>query len=144
MTFTTRLDHAQRLAVFYGQDTLSQKDLAHALKLFRNPDFPADYDLLNLFDPDIRLQLDHNAMVTHAIERQRTLLERAPDQQIRSAFVAVPASLKSLLEYWPLFFPEAENGLQIRFFDTQEEALAWLGRDPIDLDALEDVSIQPL
>ncbi len=137
MTFTTRLDHAQKLVVFRGHEKLSQNELTRAMRLFRHPDFPADYDVLNLFDPDIRVEIDHDAIVGHAIERQRILNERASGHQLRSAFVDVPPALKALLEYWPHFFPESDRGLRVRFFDTREEALAWLGREPFDEDALE-------
>jgi len=144
MTFTTRLDHAQRLVVFHGKEKLSQEELSQALKLFRDPDFPSDYDILNLFDEDIRVEINHDSIVSHAIERQRTLIEREPGRQLRSAFVAVPPALKALLDLWPLFFPETDGSLLIRFFDTLEEALAWLEREPFDVAALEDFPVQPL
>lgn len=137
MTFTTRLDHGQRLAVFHWKDTLSQYDLNQNLHVLRALDFPAHYDLIHLFDEEIDVQIDHNNIVAHAIERQRTLQERDITHQLRSAFVAAPASLTLLVEIWPLFFPETDQSLLIRIFDTLDEALDWLGRAPFDETTLE-------
>ena len=137
MTFTTRLDHGQRLAIFHWTGSLSQDDLSRNLKVFRRPDFPAHYDIMNLFDPAIVVEIDHESVVGHAIERHRTLLERDVGRQLRSAFIAVPDSLKSLVELWPLFFPEADKSLLIQIFDTLEEALVWLERDSFDETSLE-------
>ena len=106
------------------------------LRVFRAPDFPAHYDLIHLFDPDIRVEIDHTAVVGHAIERQRTLLERGITRQLRSAFVAVPDHLIALVEIWPLFFPDADKSLLIKIFGTLDEALSWLGRQPLDENAL--------
>ncbi len=132
MTFTTRLDHGQRLVILHWESALTQDDLSRNLVMFRASDFPADYDLIHLFDPRIRVEIDHTVLVGHAIERQRTLEERGVTHQLRSAFVDVPAPLKSLVELWPLFFPDSDQSLLIRMFDTLEEALDWLGREPFD------------
>lgn len=136
MTFTTRIDHPQRLVVFHNTGQLFRDDLNSVLTLFRDPQFPADYDLVTLFDADVTADIDHTALVDHAIERQRTLQERTPERAIKSAFVDVPAGLKPMLELWPLFFPASQGDLSIRFFDTMEDALAWLDRRPFDFDAL--------
>ena len=137
MTFSIRLDHRQRLVILHWETALTQDDLSRNLLVFRAPDFPAEYDLIHLFDPRIRVEIDHSVLVGHAIERQRTLEERGVTHQLRSAFVDVPAPLKSLVEIWPLFFPDADQSLLIRMFDTLDEALAWLDRKPVDEAALE-------
>ena len=137
MPFTVHLDHDQRLAVFRAIKTLSQDELTGAMKVFRHPDFPPDYDVLNLYGGVTGVAIDHDAVVRQAIERQRTLIEREPGRPLRSAFVEVPPQVKALIEYWPLFFPESDNSLLIRFFDTLEDALDWLGRAPIRFDQLE-------
>ncbi|MAP48831.1 MAG: hypothetical protein CMH90_05040 [Oceanicaulis sp.] len=136
MPFSTRIDHPQRLIVFLNTGQLIRDDLDRVLTLFRNPQFPASYDLLTLFDADVSADIDHTTLVDHAIERQRTLQERAPEHAIRSAFVDVPAGLKPMLELWPLFFPDSQGDLSIRLFDAMDEALAWLERRPIDHDSL--------
>jgi hypothetical protein len=136
MNYTTRIDHPQRLVVFQNSGEITQDDLGSVLTLFRDPAFPADYDMITLFEADVSTNLDHTALVHHAIERQRTLSERTPEQTIRSALVAVPDGLKSMLELWPLFFPDSDNSLKICFFDTLEEALVWLDRRPINVEAL--------
>ncbi|WP_440958589.1 hypothetical protein ACFELO_00335 [Oceanicaulis sp. LC35] len=141
MTFTTRLDHGQRLVILYWETALTQDDLSRNLEVFRAPDFPAHYDLIHTFDPRIRIEIDHTVVVGHAIERQRTLQERGVTHQLRSAFVDVPAPLKSIVEIWPLFFPDSEQSLSIRMFDTLDEALDWLGRAPFDEAALETFSL---
>lgn len=137
MTFSTRIDHVQRLVVFHNHGELTQDDLDSVLALLKRPDFPLDYDILTLFAADVYTHLDHNALVPHAIERQRTLIESGPGRAVRSAFVAVPQSLQATLELWPAFFPETEDSLLIRFFDTETEALDWLDRKPSEPDALE-------
>ena len=142
MTFTTRLDHGQRLVVFFWKDALSQDDLSRNLDVFRAPDFPAHYDLIHMFDGSMDVLINHNAVVGHAIERQRSLILRNVDHEIRSAFVAVPDTLKSLVEVWSTFFPEADQSLMIRTFDTLDEALDWLGRKPFDEAALETYTVR--
>ena len=137
MPFTTRLDHDQQLAIFHWEGTLDHHALRENLRVFRAPDFPAHYDLIHMFDPDIRVEIDHTAVVGHAIERQRTLLERGMTRQLRSAFVAVPDHLISLVEIWPLFFPDADKSLLIKIFDTLDGGLNWLGRQPLDEASLE-------
>jgi len=132
-----RIDHAQRLLVITGQDTVSQAELARALTFFKHPDFPADYDVINVMNPKVRVEIDWDGLVEHALERQRTLSQRASGRQVRYAFVDAPDALKSLMKMWSLFFPKIDQTLLIRFFDTREEALAWLGREPFDEDALE-------
>lgn len=134
MTFTTHIDHAQSLVIFHNHDELTQDDLDRVLMLFRCSDFPVEYDIITLFDADVHTRLDHRALVPHAVERQRTLIERGARRAVRSAFVAVPESLRATLELWPAFFPETENSLLIRFFDTLDEACDWLGRTPVTLD----------
>lgn len=136
MPFTTRIDHPQRLVVFHNSGQVLQSDLDNVLRVFRHPQFPATYDLLTLFDPDVSMDLGHTALVDHAIERQRTLQERTPEHAIKSALVEVPAGLKPMLELWPLFFPASQGALSISFFDTMDDALAWLERGPFDFDAL--------
>ncbi|WP_273144620.1 hypothetical protein [Oceanicaulis alexandrii] len=136
MPFSTRIDHSQRLVVFHNTGRLVRGDMDKVVGLFRNPKFPASYDLLTLFEADVSMDIDHTALVDHAIERQRTLQERSPEHAIKSAFVDVPAGLKPMLELWPLFFPDPQGDLSIRFFDTMDDALAWLERGPFDCDAL--------
>ena len=143
MPFSTRIDHPQSLVVFHNTGQLLREDLDSVLTLFRDPQFPASYDLVTLFDADVSADIDHKALVDHAIERQRTLQERTPEQAIKSAFVDVPAGLKPMLELWPLFFPDSQGDLSIRFFDAMDDALAWLERGPVDFDALPQFPSQP-
>ena len=136
MPFSTRLDHPQRLVVFHTSGQFFQNDLDSVLTLFRHPQFPASYDLLTLFDPDVSMDLGHTALVDHAIERERTLQERTPERAIRSALADVPVALAPMLELWPLFFPASKSALSVRVFDTMGEALDWLERRPFDFDSL--------
>ncbi|WP_022700669.1 hypothetical protein [Oceanicaulis alexandrii] len=138
MPFSTCIDHSQRLVVFHNTGRLVRGDMDKVVGLFRNPKFPVSYDLLTLFEPDVTMDIDHTALVDHAIERQRTLQERSPEHAIKSAFAGVPDGLKPMLELWPLFFPASQDSLSIRFFHTVEEALAWLGRGPLDESALTE------
>ena len=137
MTFSIRLDHSQRLVIFSWQDAISRKDLSGNLSAFRAPDFPARYDIIHLFHGAIDVQIDNNSVVGHAIERRRSLMERDVDHEIRSAFVAVPDTIKPLVEVWTAFFPDTDQSLLIRSFDRLDEALDWLGRDPLDEARLE-------
>jgi len=137
MTFTTRLDHDQRLTIVHWMTRLDREGLIQNLRMFRAPDFPAHYDLIHLFEPDIQIEIDHTAVVEHAIERHRTLLERGITRQLQSAYVAVPDQLMSWVEIWRHFFPNEDKNLLIQMFGSLEEALVWLGREPLDEDALE-------
>jgi len=131
MTFSTKISHAQGLVIFYNTGELTQSDLDKVLAYFRRADFPAHYDMLTLFDDSVTMALDHTVLVNHAIERQRTLLERMPERTLKSALVGVPDALRSLLDMWPAFFPQSDQMLTIRLFDTQSEALDWLERAPL-------------
>ena len=144
MTFSLRLDHRQRLAIFSWKDTLSQDDLSRNLDVFRASGFPAHYDLIHVFDAKIDVQIDHDDVVGHAIERHRSLLARDVDHQLHSAFVSAPANIKPLVEVWSTFFPDADLSLLIRSFDRLDEALDWLGREPLDEASLEVFPVQDL
>jgi hypothetical protein len=133
MPFTARVDHARRFVLFLDEGLISQADLDRVIRLFRHPDYPADYDIITVFAPDVRFTADIAALVAHAVERRRTLQERPHVRMVRSALVNPPTDLGPSPDLWGVFFPEEEGALQVRSVTTVAAALTWLGH-PRDLD----------
>lgn len=131
------IDHAQRLVLITGQEAISEDEFAIAMDFFRHPDFPVHYDVMNLMQADIPVEVNWHELSQYGLERQRILSQRAPDCQIRYAFVDAPEGLKSLMKTWALFFPNIGQRLLIRYFDTEVEAFDWLKRTPVDTTSLQ-------
>ena len=141
MSFVTHLDHAQKLVIFTVCDVISSSDLTQAIAILSDPEIPFDYDVITVMKPEAGTTVTPQFLVQHAMNRAKTLEQRSPPSMIRSALVGPTEQLNPLVELWPSFFPTSEGKLSVRLFETLEEALNWLEREPYDTATLPSFAI---